>query len=100
MCQPSLRAILPSFASAQDRFTLLRDQASSTCLVEPKQALISSSTAQTKIPPRGWYCLFGGAGGNRTRVRKSSTDSSTYLALLFSLICTTPTDKRCTDELP
>ena len=44
--------------------------------------------------------LFGGAGGNRTRVRKSSTDSSTYLALLFSLICTTPTDKRCTDELP
>jgi hypothetical protein len=47
-----------------------------------------------------WYYLFGGAGGNRTRVRKSSTDSSTYLALLFNLICTTPTDKRCTDELP
>ena len=44
--------------------------------------------------------LFGGDGGNRTPVRKSSTDSSTYLALLFNLICTTPTDKRCTDELP
>ena len=42
--------------------------------------------------------INGGAGGNRTRVRKPSTDSSTYLALLFSLICTTPTDKRCTDE--
>ncbi len=27
--------------------------------------------------------LFGGAGGNRTRVRKSSKDSSTYLVDLF-----------------
>jgi hypothetical protein len=44
--------------------------------------------------------INGGDGGNRTPVRKSSTDSSTYLALLFDLICTTPTDKRCTDELP
>ena len=28
-----------------------------------------------------WY--YGGAGGNRTPVRKSSADSSTYLAMLF-----------------
>lgn len=28
---------------------------------------------------------FGGAGGNRTPVRKPSTDSSTYLAVLFDL---------------
>jgi len=27
--------------------------------------------------------LFGGGGGNRTRVQKSSTDSSTYLVLSF-----------------
>jgi len=26
---------------------------------------------------------YGGAGGNRTPVRKSSTDRSTYLAMLF-----------------
>lgn len=45
-------------------------------------------------------CFNGGDGGNRTPVRKSSTDSSTYLALLFSLICAPPTDKRYADELP
>jgi hypothetical protein len=28
---------------------------------------------------------YGGGGGNRTRVRKSSTDSSTYLVLSFVL---------------
>jgi len=43
---------------------------------------------------------IGGAGGNRTRVRKSSTDSSTYLALLFNLTCNTPTDKQFARELP
>ena len=55
MCQPSLRAILPSFASAQDRFTLLRDQASSACLVEPKRVLISPPTAQIKKHPKGVF---------------------------------------------
>ncbi len=48
----------------------------------------------------GSHILFGGAGGNRTPVRKPSTDSSTYLALLFNLIYTSPTDKQCIDELP
>ena len=33
----------------------------------------------------------GGGGGNRTRVRKSSTASSTYLAWLFGLTVGTPT---------
>ncbi|SPA00049.1 conserved hypothetical protein [Cupriavidus taiwanensis] len=35
-----------------------------------------------------WYCIglnTGGAGGNRTRVRKPSTESSTYLVLSFDL---------------
>ncbi len=53
-----------------------------------------------KITTARVVILFGGAGGNRTPVRKSSTDSSTYLALLFNLICTTPTDKRRADERP
>ena len=44
--------------------------------------------------------LLGGAGGNRTPVRKPSTDSSTYLAWLFDLILHAPTDKRLQDELP
>ena len=29
--------------------------------------------------------IIGGAGGNRTPVREPSTDSSTYLAMLFKL---------------
>jgi len=33
--------------------------------------------------------LNGGDGGNRTRVRKPSTDSSTYLAMLFNLTLST-----------
>src|SRR5579872_2390302 len=36
---------------------------------------------------------IGGGGGNRTRVQRSSTDSSTYLALPFNL--TRPT-RTCT----
>ena len=44
MCQSRLKAILPSFASAKDRTTRGLD----------------ALNAQTKIPPQGWYCLFGG----------------------------------------
>ena len=39
----------------------------------------------------GWFLYFGGDGGNRTRVQKHSTDSSTYLVLPFNLILTTRT---------
>jgi hypothetical protein len=52
-----------------------------------------------KMAPEG-AINFGGAGGNRTPVRKPSTDSSTYLAWLFDLILHAPTDKRLQDELP
>jgi len=46
------------------------------------------------------FFLVGGAGGNRTPVRKPSTDSSTYLAVLFDLTYSTPTSKQETSELP
>ena len=42
----------------------------------------------------------GGGGGFRTRVQKSSTDSSTYLALSFDLIRLTRIRTLQTDELP
>lgn len=37
------------------------------------------------------FIYSGGVGGNRTRVQKHSTDSSTYLVLPFNLILTTRT---------
>ena len=37
--------------------------------------------------------LFGGGGGSRTRVRKSSTLGSTCLVSSFCLIVNTPTDR-------
>ncbi len=55
----------------------------------------------TKPAKCGLCHRFGyGGGGNRTRVRKHSTDSSTYLALPFNLICTARTRTLRTDELP
>lgn len=42
----------------------------------------------------------GGGGGFRTRVQKSSTDSSTYLALSFDLTWLTRTRTLQPDELP
>jgi hypothetical protein len=42
----------------------------------------------------------GGGGGNRTLVRKHSTDSSTYLALSFDLTGTTGMCTLRTSELP
>jgi hypothetical protein len=44
--------------------------------------------------------LIGGGGGNRTRVRKSSTGSSTYLAMLFALTGHPPTGGLMSSELP
>jgi hypothetical protein len=46
----------------------------------------------------GW--AIGGGGGNRTRVRKSSTGSSTYLAMLFVLTWHPPTGGLMTGESP
>jgi hypothetical protein len=42
----------------------------------------------------------GGAGRNRTAVRKSSTDSSTYLALLFNFMLQTRAGALLQHELP
>ncbi len=39
------------------------------------------------------FIRFGGGGGNRTRVRKPSTGSSTYLVRLFDFARTTPTEQ-------
>ena len=42
--------------------------------------------------------MYGGAGGNRTRVRKSSAASTTYLAELFDLTLCTPTGRLAEGE--
>ena len=42
----------------------------------------------------GEACLFGGAGGSRTRVRKSSAFGSTCLAKSFSLTAHHPTGRE------
>ena len=44
--------------------------------------------------------LIGGGGGNRTRVRKHSTDSSTYLAMPFNLTWQDADVHALTGELP
>jgi len=41
---------------------------------------------------------FGGVGGNRTRVRKSSTTSSTYLVISFNLISESQIDTFLTND--
>ena len=46
------------------------------------------------------FIIGGGGGGNRTRVQKHSTDSSTYLVLPFDLIRTTRTHTLRKDESP
>lgn len=56
--------------------------------------------AKKNRPVGGFLGCYGGGGGNRTRVRKHSTDSSTYLALPFNLTGTTRTCTLCTSELP
>ena len=42
--------------------------------------------------------IYGGGGGNRTPVRKSSTASSTYLALSFDLTRNPPTGRLVTSD--
>jgi len=79
----------------------LRVQAISDCLVEPEAVSHLLPHHKQKYHLKGGIFVgIGGAGGNRTRVRKPSTDSSTYLAWLLSLILHPPTDKRLQNELP
>lgn len=75
-----------------------RVQASSVRLDEPIGGS-PSNYHQLKNHRSGGF-LIGGGGGNRTRVRKSSTDSSTYLAMLFSLTRHPPTGGLMTGESP
>ncbi len=47
-------------------------------------SLLGDRFTNKKTNRKGWFfCLYGGAGGNRTRVRKSSTCSSTCVVTLF-----------------
>ena len=59
---------------------------------------------KNKAPPAcaggALFLNTGGGGGNRTLVRKHSTDSSTYLALSINLTWTTGMCTLCTGELP
>jgi hypothetical protein len=51
--------------------------------------------------PVDWLGVsFGGGGGNRTRVQKYSTDSSTYLVLPFDLTRPTRTHTLWQGESP
>ena len=54
------------------------------CSAKEKPAML----AQSRVLPG----VFGGGGGNRTRVQKRSTTSSTYLVLSFDLTATTRTN--------
>ena len=51
-------------------------------LVDFKKAIGLSKPSDSKYH-RGFKIFSGGAGGNRTPVRKPSAGSSTYLAMLF-----------------
>ena len=65
---------------------------------------VRSEVFKNKAPPAcaggALFLNTGGGGGNRTLVRKHSTDSSTYLALSFNLTSTTGMCTLCTSELP
>ena len=46
----------------------------------PRKHAGTGALGQEKTPTEnGWGFVIGGGGGNRTRVRKPSTDRSTYL---------------------
>jgi hypothetical protein len=76
-------------------------------------AVESQFPGRNEKPRKTWYLarfveykegifvsFIGGGGGDRTRVRKPSTDSSTYLALPFDLTQPTRTRTLRMDELP
>jgi hypothetical protein len=71
----------------------------------PIPAVQPTTSTKNTAPPACaggavFFCAVGGGGGNRTRVRKHSTDSSTYLALSINLTWTTGMCTLCTSELP
>ena len=60
----------------------------------PQQHAGVGAIRQEKTPTEnGWGFVIGGGGGNRTRVRKPSTGSTTCLAWLFDLARHPPTGR-------
>jgi len=71
------------------------------CAPRPAGSLLAVTPTKLKSHPQaGWLFNFGGAGGNRTRVQKHSTDSSTYLVLPFDLTLPTRTHTLRQGESP
>jgi hypothetical protein len=67
-------------------------------VVEFSQTVLDDKSAVSRMKNAVFWTALdeagginGGGGGNRTRVQKHSTDSSTYLALPFDLTRTTRT---------
>ena len=59
----------------------------------PRKHAGTAAIRQEKTPTEsGWGFDIGGAGGNRTRVRKSSTERSTYLVQSFDLTAASRTN--------
>ncbi len=57
---------------------------STNFLTNPREhAGFGGNQAKKNQPRVVGFLTIGGGGGNRTRVQKSSTDSSTYLVLSF-----------------
>lgn len=67
----------------------------------PQQHAGTGANRQEKAPTdNSWGFSIGGGGGNRTRVQKYSTGSSTCLALPFDLTYTTRTRTLRRGESP
>ena len=66
----------------------------------PMRALIHTTSTKQKGPPYGEPFFIGGGGGNRTRVRKPSTDSPTCLARPLDLTPRPPTGGQSRGESP
>ena len=71
-------------------------------LPTPRVPLIQLSRTSIKVKKATFsgFFNFGGGGGNRTRVQRSSTDSSTYLVLSFNLIHLSRTHTLQVNESP
>ena len=88
-------ALRESKSAFSDRSAKPRGLQESACTLEDTREFKKNAQLHRQL---GMY--IGGVGGNRTRVQKHSTDSSTYLVLPFDLILTTRTHTLRQDELP
>ena len=105
MCLSRLEAIQPSFAACGSgaplrlRRTGVQPDVPRTSGCRTLAVLIPAASTNKNATARVAF-LFGGGGGNRTRVRKSSTGSTTYLVRSFDLTTSTPADRLGSSELP